>query len=70
VTREITTLAGVVRHGDSGAPAIDASGAVEATVFAARVGKSGGYAVPASVVRRVLASARAASVSTGNCASG
>ena len=70
VSRTITAVAGTVRHGDSGAPAIDASGAVEATIFAARLGSSGGYGVPASVVRRVLDSAGTTSVSTGNCASG
>jgi uncharacterized membrane protein required for colicin V production len=70
VRRVITAVGGTVRHGDSGAPAIDANGAVQATIFAARVGSSGGYGVPASVVRRALASAGSASVSTGACASG
>ena len=70
VTRTITALAGDIKHGDSGGPAIDASGAVEATIFAARIGAPGGYGVPASVVRRVLDSAGTASVSTGSCASG
>src|SRR5438132_1228259 len=36
VTRTVTSLSGDVRHGDSGGPAVDASGAVETTVFAAR----------------------------------
>lgn len=72
VSRTITTLAGVVRHGDSGAPAVDATGAVEATMFATSVGRRrpGGYGVPASVVRRALDSAGTTSVSTGACASG
>jgi hypothetical protein len=70
VSRTITALAGSIRHGDSGGPAIDANGAVESTIFAARLGSSGGYGVPASVVRRVLDSAGTTSVSTGNCASG
>ena len=70
VERTITALSGDIRHGDSGAPAIDANGAVEATIFAARLGTTGGYGVPSSVVRRVLDSAGAASVSTGSCASG
>jgi S1-C subfamily serine protease len=69
VTRTITALAGDIRHGDSGGPAIDARGAVQATIFAARLGASGGYGVPASVVRRALGSA-AAPVSTGPCAAG
>jgi len=70
VSREITALAGDIRHGDSGAPAIDANGAVESTIFAARLGAPGGYGVPASVVRRALDSAATAPVSTGGCASG
>jgi S1-C subfamily serine protease len=70
VSRTITAVAGDIRHGDSGAPAIDANGAVQSTIFAAHLGAPGGYGVPASVVRPVLASAGTASVSTGACASG
>jgi S1-C subfamily serine protease len=70
VSRTITALAGTIRHGDSGGPAIDASGAVQATIFAARLDAPGGYGVPASVVRSVLDSAGTTSVSTGACASG
>jgi len=70
VTRTITALAGDVRHGDSGAPAIDANGAVESTIFAARLDAPGGYGVPASVVRRALDSVGRSAVSTGSCASG
>jgi S1-C subfamily serine protease len=70
VTRTITAVAGDVRHGDSGAPAIDANGAVESTIFAARLDAPGGYGVPASVVRRVLDSVGRGAVSTGSCASG
>ncbi len=69
VARTITALAGDVRHGDSGGPAIDGSGAVESTIFAARIGAGGGYGVPASVVRDDLGRA-GAPVSTGGCASG
>jgi hypothetical protein len=67
VTRAITALGGRVRHGDSGAPAVDARGAVETTVFAARLGGVGGYGVPAEVVRAALNSARGP-VSTNGCA--
>jgi uncharacterized membrane protein required for colicin V production len=67
VTRTITSLGGLVRHGDSGAPAVDASGAVESTIFAARLRTIGGYGVPDSVVRKTLDSARAP-VATGDCA--
>jgi hypothetical protein len=70
VSRRITAVSGDVRHGDSGGPAIDSSGAVEATMFAARVDAAGGYGVPASVVRAVLDSAGTRPVSTGSCASG
>jgi S1-C subfamily serine protease len=67
VDRTITSLAGVIRHGNSGGPAIDSDGHVEMTVFATRIGASGGYGIPADVVRPVLASARGP-VSTGACA--
>jgi uncharacterized membrane protein required for colicin V production len=67
VARSITALKGSVRHGDSGGPAVDSSGAVEATVFAARIGEAAGYGVPTGVVRRVLASANRR-VATGPCA--
>jgi S1-C subfamily serine protease len=67
VTRTVTSLSGEVRHGNSGGPGVDASGAVESTVFAARRSGGGGYGVPASIVRRALASART-TVSTGPCA--
>ncbi len=70
VERAITAIAGDVRHGNSGGPAIDESGKVEATIFAARLDAPGGYGVPASVVRRVLDSAATRAVSTGSCASG
>ena len=55
VTRTVTTLRGVVRHGNSGGPAIDADGRVRTTVFAQRVGSTGGYGVPDSSVRDALA---------------
>jgi uncharacterized membrane protein required for colicin V production len=67
VTRAITSLGGRVRHGDSGAPAVDERGAVESTVFAARLRAAGGYGVPDSAVRAALNSARRP-VSTGDCA--
>jgi S1-C subfamily serine protease len=66
--RRVTALAGLIRHGNSGGPAVDASGHVQATVFAAHVGGSivGGYGVPDGPVRTALADARAP-VSTGRC---
>ena len=64
--RVVTSLGGTVEHGNSGGPAVDASGAVQATVFAARATGSGGYGVPASVVRRDVAAA-GGPVATGPC---
>jgi uncharacterized membrane protein required for colicin V production len=64
--REVTAFSGLVRHGNSGGPAVDASGVVRTTVFASRVGSRAGYGVPASAVRAALARARAP-VSTGDC---
>jgi uncharacterized membrane protein required for colicin V production len=67
VARTITAIAGTVQHGNSGGPAIDDSGAVQSTIFAARVGSSSGYGIPASIVRQDLARADVP-VSTGTCA--
>jgi S1-C subfamily serine protease len=67
VLRAITALRGRVRHGDSGAPAIDEAGRVETTVFAARRGSRAGYGVPTDAVRRALDGATGP-VSTGGCA--
>src|SRR5262249_48152253 len=67
VARTVTSVGGKVRHGDSGAPAIDAQGRVLATVFAARVGSPGGYGVPSDLVREIMAGA-SGRVSTGACA--
>jgi hypothetical protein len=46
---------------------VNARGQVETTVFAARVGTSGGFGVPPAVVRRALAKAHGP-VSSGDCA--
>ena len=71
VRRTITSVAGQVRHGNSGGPAIDSSGAVESTMFAARVGAPSGYGIPASIVRSDLDQARnGGPVSTGNTCGG
>ena len=64
--REVTAVSGLVRHGNSGGPAVNARGQVETMVFAARIGSSGGYGVPAGPIRRDLARAKRA-VSTGSC---
>jgi uncharacterized membrane protein required for colicin V production len=66
VSRTITSVRGEVRHGDSGGPAVDASGSVQTTIFAARVGSTGGYGVPPAAIRDALDGARGP-VSTGTC---
>jgi S1-C subfamily serine protease len=70
VSRRVTTLRGVVRHGNSGGPAVDSQGRVQATIFAARIDSASGYAVPSSVVRETLADAGAREVSSGPCVAG
>src|SRR5256885_1621920 len=57
VTRAIVSVRGRVRHGNSGGPAVDRRGAVEATMFAARIGSNVGPGGPAAVVRRAPADA-------------
>jgi S1-C subfamily serine protease len=64
--RNITSLSGLVRHGNSGGPAVDTAGRVEATIFAASVGTRAGYGIPAGPVRADLAKAQRP-VSTGSC---
>jgi S1-C subfamily serine protease len=68
VERTITAVAGHVRHGNSGGPAVDANGVVRATIFAARLGSPSGYGIPPSIVAQDLRSAQRP-VSTGSCAS-
>jgi S1-C subfamily serine protease len=67
ISRRVTTLRGVVRHGNSGGPAVDGRGRVQATIFASRIGSAAGYAVPSAIVRDALASAGRREVSTGPC---
>jgi len=69
VFRELTSLRGKVRHGNSGSPAVDRNGAVETTVFASLVNARGGLGVPAQIVSGVVAAAeRSGALSTGPCA--
>ena len=67
VTRTITSIGGAIRHGDSGAPALDSAGRVQSTLFAVRIGAASGYGVPSEIVRNALAGATGP-VSTGGCA--
>ena len=64
--REVTAVSGLVRHGNSGGPAVNEAGEVELTVFAARIGARAGYGIPAAPVRQDLARAKRP-VSTGSC---
>jgi S1-C subfamily serine protease len=72
VRRDITTLRGLVRAGNSGGPLVDSRGEVQATVFAAIVDSAqrGGFAVPDAIVAAELRRARASrgAVGTGPCA--
>jgi S1-C subfamily serine protease len=68
VTRLITAVAGRLRHGNSGGPAIDPRGRVQSTMFAARIGSNSGYGIPAAVVQSDLGAAQTRPVSTGDCA--
>jgi hypothetical protein len=66
--RTLTSLRGLVRPGNSGGPAVDASGRVVTTIFAAATSRRRtGYGVPDSVVRDALRRARGP-VDTGPCA--
>ena len=68
VQRPITAVRGLVRHGNSGGPVVDAGGRVVTTIFAAATGRvRTGYGVPDSVVREALGRARGP-VDTGPCA--
>lgn len=69
VPRAITAVAGRVRHGDSGGPAVDTDGVVQTMIFASRVDSAVGYGVPPSLVASAVRSAHGP-VSTGDCAAG
>jgi S1-C subfamily serine protease len=67
IRRRMTALRGAIRSGNSGGPAVDASGRVVATVFAASESRPrGGFGVPAAIVAARLARA-GSPVSTGPC---
>jgi S1-C subfamily serine protease len=68
VSREVTTLRGLVEPGSSGGPGIDAQGRVRTTVFARRPGEHGGYGIPADLVRAALRDAGSKPVSATDCA--
>lgn len=68
VRRRITTLRGLVRHGNSGGPMVDGSGRVVTTIFASAAanGSREGFGVPDTIVRDGLDRARDP-VGTGPC---
>jgi S1-C subfamily serine protease len=67
VRRDIVSLRGAVRSGNSGGPMVDGRGRVVTTIFAATTsGPRGGYGVPNAIVRERLAGA-SGPVDTGPC---
>jgi hypothetical protein len=68
VRRQIASLRGAVRSGNSGGPMVDGRGRVIATIFAATIsGPRGGYGVPNAIVRSALGDS-SGTASTGPCA--
>lgn len=68
VRRDLSSLRGDVRSGNSGGPMVDAKGRVLTTVFAATTtGKPGGYGIPNDVIRAALDQVGPSEVSTGPC---
>ncbi len=65
--RELTSMRGKVQHGNSGGPAVDASGRVQATIFGQSKTGGLGLGVPAVVVKAALARIGGRPVSTGDC---
>ena len=68
VRRRLTTLRGLVRHGNSGGPMVDGRGRVVTTIFASAEdgGSKQGFGVPDSLVREALGEAQDP-VDTGPC---
>jgi S1-C subfamily serine protease len=67
IQRQIASLRGHVRSGNSGGPLVDASGRVMATVFAATTsGPPGGFAIPNEIVSSALTESTEP-VDTGPC---
>ncbi|HEY1284922.1 MAG TPA: MarP family serine protease [Solirubrobacterales bacterium] len=67
IRREIASLRGTVRSGNSGGPLVDSRGRVLATVFASTTsGPQGGFAVPNDIVKKALGAA-SSPVDTGAC---
>ena len=69
ITRQITAIRGAVEPGSSGGPGIDALGHVRTTVFARRPRETGGYGIPADLVRKALAQVGSRPVAATDCTS-
>ena len=69
IRRQVTAIRGAVEPGSSGGPGIDGRGRVRTTVFARRPRETGGYGIPAELVRRIVASAGAEPVPATECTS-
>jgi S1-C subfamily serine protease len=67
VTREVTTIRGSVRPGNSGGPGIDEQGRVRTVVFARRAGDTGGYGIPPELVRSDVGRAGSEQVAPTSC---
>ena len=67
VSRQVTTLRGLVEPGSSGGPGVDSQGRVRTTVFARRPGERGGYGIPADLVRTALREVGRRPVSATDC---
>jgi S1-C subfamily serine protease len=66
VPREITSIGGNVRRGNSGGPVLDTEGRVVGTIFAQRIEGGAGYSIPPDIVGNDLRRATRV-VSTGDC---
>ncbi len=67
--RSVVPLRGSLRHGDSGGPVVNSSGKVVAMMFAADSQGDGGFGVPLSAIRALIADGTKHPVSTGKCIS-
>ena len=67
VARQVTSVRGEIRHGNSGGPAVDTQGRVRATLFAARLGSTGGFGIPSGIVLKAVQRAGTSPVDTGEC---
>jgi S1-C subfamily serine protease len=65
--RTVVPLRGLLRHGDSGGPVINAAGNVVAMMFAADSQGHGGFGVPTEAIRALAEDVSPRPVSTGPC---